>query len=183
MRLGHCLLHIQLDSSHFSLSLALYVSLLDLKLLHLDLDKRILHLLLSLLHLLLTLCFARQLSRRWRNQLRNAVLDIFWQWLVWRWQRHTQLFFHALSVFECQMLLNVGRKLCLCLLRVRTLGHNLHDLWILEQTHVSLDVCLVILVDKRLNWLSVEQIHVFTDWIGRLHVCIGRYNLISVTNT
>jgi hypothetical protein len=54
---------------------------------------------------------------------------------------------------------------------------------VLHQRHVNGDVGVVVLVDERLGWLTVQEGHVLRHWIAWLHVVFNRNQLVCVANT
>ena len=67
-------------------------------------------------------------------------------------------------------------------LRVGVLTHKLRYLGVLHRVHVHLNMCFMVLVDKRLDWLAVDDVHVLRHRVTRLHVVtvLERYELLGV---
>ena len=82
------------------------------------------------------------------------------------------------------MLLDMRRHGSHDLLRHRALTHQLLNLGVLNSSHVDGDMRLVILVDERLDWLAVDDVHVLADRVTRLAVLVvrERHKLACVLN-
>ena len=154
---------------------------LNLCLLHLN--EWVLGLLLSLLLLSFGVVELENLGRALRDQPGDLDFNILGELSIWGGQGHANLFLYLTAVLECQMFGNVRHCLCLHLLSHGVLSNLGGDGRILHKRSVSADVGFVILVDKRFGWLSVEECHVFADWILRGLIVFRRNQLVCVGDT
>ena len=61
------------------------------------------------------------------------------------------------------------------------LPHHLLEHWVVQEVHVHLDVCLMVLVDERFDRLHVEHVHVLRDRIDWFDIVLDREDLLNVT--
>ena len=69
-------------------------------------------------------------------------------------------------------------------LRVGVLTHKLRNLGVLHRVHVDLNMRFVVLVDKRLDRLTVNDVHVLRHRVTWLHVVtvLERDKLLGILN-
>jgi len=94
-----------------------------------------------------------------------------------------QLFFNLTAIRKRQVFSNVSHDCPHHLLSRRVLPHRLHNHRILHERCMSRNVCVMILIDKRLRRFSPQERHVLTDRITRCHVVINRHELLSILHT
>ena len=123
------------------------------------------------------------LGRALRDQPGDLDFDILGELGIWGGQGHANLFLYLTAVLECQMFGNMRHCLCLHLLSHGVLSNLGGDGRILHERSVSADVGFVILVDKRFGWLSVEECHVFADWIFWGLIVFRRNQFVCVGDT
>ena len=78
------------------------------------------------------------------------------------------------------MLADVGHCCGLNLLRQGVLANERGHLGVLHASHVNSNVGLVVLLDKRLDRLAVDQVHVLLHGVHRFLVVLDRHQLVGV---
>jgi hypothetical protein len=110
-------------------------------------------------------CCAAAATRRETLKL-NIFAHLGVRWRKW----DASLFFYLFAIGERQMLLHVRLHSCHNSLALWVLTNHCSHLWVLHHCRMYSDMGLMILVDERLDWLTVDDVHVFGHRVTRLHV-------------
>ena len=78
------------------------------------------------------------------------------------------------------MLCNVGCSRCHDGGFRRCSRYQFLEFGVFRHSHVSRDVCLMVLVHERFDWFPSQNPHVFSNWVSRLLVILSRNNFPNV---